>query len=116
MFGWDQRQRLLRENWNAPALAEEIFAMMSPDVPNNTEAPVNVALPTGSIVAPYQIANYTPGDPIMSFTGKNGADLGCLTLGTGGVVNFNSNGSGTGTSTSIGGGSGSGGTTIPVWG
>ncbi len=76
MFGWDQRQRLLREFWTAPALAEEIFAMMSPDVPNNTDAQVAITQPVGSKVAPIQIGNYDPGAPVIHFSGRGGEDLG----------------------------------------
>ena len=75
-FLYDQRQRLLREYWTAPGLAEEIFAMMSPDVPNNTAAPVQINLPTGSTVQPIQIGNYDPGAPVINFTGPGGEELG----------------------------------------
>ena len=75
-FFFNQRQRLLRENWTASALAEEIFAMMSPDTPMTTDNSVKVDLPTESKVAPYQVGNYTLGDPVFSFTGKGGEDLG----------------------------------------
>lgn len=102
MFGWDQRQRLLREYWTAPGLAEEIFAMMSPDVPNNTQAPIAVNLPTEATVAPFQVGNYTLGDPVIHFTGKSGQDLGSWAPSTDQFIEKVTSGSG-------GGGGGGGG-------
>lgn len=80
-FFFDQRQRLLREeNWTAHALAQEVFGMMSPDVPMNTESAVKVSLPTGATVAPYQVGNFQDGNPVMSFTKPDGSAGPTLTL------------------------------------
>ncbi len=52
-FLWDQRQRLLREEgWNATELAKELFAMFSPDVPDNTRAPISIDNTKKNTVSP----------------------------------------------------------------
>lgn len=107
-FFFDQRQRLLRENWTANELSQEIFAMMSPDSPMTTQAPVTVSQqPNG--VAPFQVQSSpdgtTPlfsvngGSTVLSFAGNQ------FTVTQGGT-----------TKVIAGGGGGSGGSVIPVWG
>lgn len=111
MFGFDQRQRLMREeNWTATGLAQEIWAMMQPDVPNNTQAPVNVALPQGSTAAPFQVAGFSDGETIFNITKGNGQKYGDISIVGGQFMFTDPNGK----QTSMGGGGG--GTTVPVWG
>ena len=115
MFGFDQRQRLMRESWTANSLAEELFAMFSPDAPNDTQAPVQVSLPTGSTVAPFQIGNAPVDGPtsVFNITHTDGSDGGSITF-DGGNFFFTEPG---GTPVAMGGGSGGGGgPVIPVWG
>lgn len=61
-FFFNQRQRLLRESWTADNLAEEIFAMMQPDVVMETHGQVRIG---GTLT----ISNYTDGKPIFNFSG-----------------------------------------------
>jgi hypothetical protein len=114
-FMWDQRERLLRDDdWTAPALAEELYCMFGPQVPNNTEAPVNVSLPTGSQVPPFQISN-APLDniPMFDFHHADGTPGGNIFFSGG---NFFFQGPGSQPSLMGGGGGGGGGPTVPVWG
>lgn len=108
MFGWDQRQRLLRESWTANALSEEIFAMMSPDAPNDTQAPVKIDLPTGTTVAPIQLGNSPDGSPVFSITRPNGEPGPTISFGGG---TFLVDGQ-----PIVGSGGGGGGGGTPVWG
>ncbi len=127
MFGWDQKDRLLRESWTADALAQELYAMFGSNVPNDTSAPVNVTLPVGNKVAPYQITGAPPSGPAITINRNDGT-----------TINFNNDGSvtqtppptdpgfgfgggGAGQTTTLSGpgaegGGGSGGPVIPVWG
>ena len=108
MFGFDQRARLLRESWNADNLAQELYAMFGDTVPNNTQSAVNVNLPTGNTVAPFQAQNIPDGSPIFKITRPNGTtDVFSI---NGGVPEIN----GMPISSGGGGGGGSGG--VPVWG
>src|ERR1700682_1783557 len=79
-FLFDQRTRLLRESWTADALAQELYAMISADVASNTLAPVSISLPVNSPVAPIQIGNYAPGQPIMRFLNSDGSNAGSLSF------------------------------------
>lgn len=118
MFGWDQRQRLQRRNWGADAegLSEELFAMFSPQVPNTTEAPVQVSLPNGNTEAPFQIGNVSnrPDDsvPVFSITRNDGSPFGNISI-SGDTFVFTSGTPGA-TPRPMGGGGGGGG--VPVWG
>ena len=115
-FGWEERPRLLREeSWTAPALAQEIYASLSPDAPTSTNGPVqiNQSNPNAS-VAPLTIGNASNSGPAITINRQDG-------------ITINFNGDGTITSQSDdggqqqvnGGGGGrgsSGGQVIPVWG
>jgi hypothetical protein len=81
MFGWDQKDRLLRESWTADALAQELYAMFGDQVPNNTAAPVDVTLPMGSPVAPYQVTGAPDTGPALQITTNDGT-----------VTNYNNDG------------------------
>ena len=79
MFGFDQRQRLLRSTWSGPdgagELSEELFAMFSPDAPNNTQAPMAIDLPQAmrdAGIAPIQIPSSGDTAPIFSIGHPNG--------------------------------------------
>ena len=61
-LGWDQRQRLLREDsWDATSLAQEMYSMMSPDAPQSTNAPLT-------------LNQGQPGQPALMFNGWNDGD------------------------------------------
>lgn len=94
MFGWTEKERLLRESWSADALAEELYAMFGERVPNETGAPVKIDLPTGSTVAPIQIGNYDPnaGAPIISVRGHAGELVGEIGLDGDGFTQTDHNG------------------------
>jgi hypothetical protein len=109
-FG-DERVRLLRqEDWTAPGLAQELFAMMAPDIPNTTQSPVAVNLPSEATVAPFQIQNGTDDQPVFSIKKNDGTPIGTVGLQDGQFIFTDPNG----LRTPMGGGSG--GTTVPVWG
>ena len=86
---WDQRQRFLREeNWTATDLAQELFASMSPDRPQTTEAPIEMV--NSGLGAPLALRGFSDGDTFMSiFRGSDsfsigavgGINLGPMTLG-----------------------------------
>lgn len=109
MFGWDQKDRLLRESWTADELAQELYAMFGAQVPNNTAAPVNVTLPPANKVAPYQVTDAPANNgPAMTINRNDGT-----------TVTFNNDGTVTGPDgrpVSGGGGGGGGGPVVPVWG
>ncbi len=79
-------------------------------MPNNTNAPVQVTLPTGATVAPIVINNAPSTGPAMQIVQSGGT-----------VINFNNDGTvtstapGQTTSTPVSGGGGGGGG-VPVWG
>lgn len=109
-FFYNQRQRLLRESWTADALAQEIFAMMSPDSASSTQGPVNVTLPQGSTVAPIEIGNVPDGSPVFNIRRSDGT-MDIITI-DGGQFNFN----GKPMTTVVGGGGGGSSSVVPVWG
>lgn len=109
-FFWTQRQRLLRENWTAPSLAEEIFAMMAPDVPMTTNAPVSINLNSKDAVAPVTLGNFSDGSMMFQFKRPDGSNGGNLAFNAGQFIFTDPNGK----RSTVGGGGG--GTTVPVWG
>lgn len=112
-FFYTQRQRLRREEgWSATSLAQEIFSMMSPDVPMETRGPVLVSLPEGSTEAPYQIGNFSDGNTGFSITNTDGTPYGDISI-DGGQWFFTEPG---GQPTIMGGGGGDGSSGVPVWG
>ena len=112
MFGWDQKDRLLRESWTADALAQELYAMFGAQVPNNTQAPVNVTLPSGNPVAPFEVTGAPPTGPALVINRNDGTTV---TYNNDGTITSTPPG-GQPTQVSGGGGGGGGGPVIPVWG
>lgn len=111
MFGFDQRERLLREeNWTANGLAQELYAMFSPDVPSNTLSTVTITPPTGSTVAPITIGNVPDGGTVFNITHQDGSAAGSIGIGPDGLTFTDPNGN----TSPVGSGGGGGG--VPVWG
>ena len=110
MFGYDQRDRLLRESWDADGLAQELYAMFSPDVPANTNGAVSITAAPGDTVAPLQITTPDSGQ-VLSATTPNGTTYD-LSFGDNGLQQSTDGG----TPQPVGSGGGGGGKATPVWG
>lgn len=109
-FFGDQSVRLLRENWSsATALAEELYAMMSPNAPTSTNGPVNISQPVGDAQAPFTIDTNSPTGPVMQFNHPDGS---MTQIGADGAVGQ----IGADGQPGKQGQSGGGGVFVPVWG
>lgn len=109
MFGYDQKDRLLRESWTADALAQELYAMFGSQVPNNTQSPVTVMLPMNAPEAPFQVTGAPPGGSSFVINRNDGT-----------TINFNNDGTITSTTPGqppqqVSGGVSGGGPVVPVW-
>src|SRR3990167_1524023 len=79
-LGYTQRPRLLREdNWTAPDLAQELYAMMSPDTPDSTQAPIEMQNGYDDMV-PFTLRGFSDGDTILNIT-RGPIDYGDFTVG-----------------------------------
>jgi hypothetical protein len=80
MISFTQRNRLLREDpWpDATALAQEIFAMLSPDTEVEHNGPLNLrANPNGS---PMIVRNYADGDSLITVNRPGGGPGGKVVI------------------------------------
>lgn len=85
--------------------------MMSPEVPSNTQGPVQVALPVGSTVAPFQVGNVQDGQQLFSFAHPDGTPFGGISIVGGNLVFDNPSG----TQQQATGGGGTTITQVPRW-
>jgi len=77
---WQERQRLLREEkWTANGLAEELYAMISPDVPEDFQAPTTFHQTPGGAPA-ITITGAGEGDSVFDFKGRDGAKVGDIRI------------------------------------
>lgn len=84
-FQWDQRSRLLREEeWDANGLAQEIYAMMSPDAPASTQGPVEI-VKNDTPNIPMTLRGFSDADTILNVTRGSDSftfgDIGSITTG-----------------------------------
>ena len=77
--------RLMRDDWeSAKTLAEELFAMLTADLP--ADAPVAISKPLNSAAPIFKVGGYSNGDTLFEVTGAGGTPFGRISIQNGALV------------------------------